>query len=348
MHGLGASMKIWITQALAAAALLWPVSNADAAPQSRAVAEQKLVDDARELADWMAKLLSAQEKAIGVLTPIDLAWAELQRVSPNGDQEAVDGAYDQIDAAIGNAKLSLAEAKAAIDALPSLTSNKVMKDMPVGHEDRLRKFAADTILQFSNIVAQGETMTAAMASGDRAKVREFSDLMLGAREELIYGQISRIEIMTAAAKRGSVNELRLTVLGKATEAMHILFKGQVNILREKPADFNLERLSAIGTEMTVLAQQGRVAQKSELAQFAREKRKIIPAMIPINERLFVLNAEWLDYVDTLPQLFAEIAAEVPAAGDDLDKLDLIFSKVVGVEDEYILHSNKQVANLQGV
>lgn len=328
-------------------ALMTPLPSVHAAP-SRAATEQKLVDDAREMGDWMAKLLAAQDNAINVLTPIETAWAELERVSPSRDQDAINSAYDQIDAAIGQAKLVLAQSKTEIDALPSLTGNKVMRELPVGHEDKLRKFAQDTIREFSAIVIKSEGMTAAAAAGDQEKTKEFANLMLDAREELLYGQRSRIEIMTAAAKRGSVNEVKLMVLGKATEAMHIIFKGEINIIRKQPAGFDTERLAALASEIMALAQQGRVAHKSDLARFGREKRYIVPAMIPVNERVFAINAEWLDYVDTLAPLFTAVSADVPAAGDDLVKLDAILARLVTVEDEYFRNSQKQVENMKGI
>jgi hypothetical protein len=336
---------------IAASTVSCPSSALAAAPVRKAAtvnSPQKAVDDVRAMADWMAQLLAAQDKAINVLLPIENAWAELDRVSDSKDQTAINAAHDKIDEAIAQAKAMLAESKSEIDALPSLAKNSVMRELPVGHEARLRQFSLDTVKQFSNIVDQGETMSLAIAAGERELAEEFSDLMLDARDEVFHGQRAKIEIMAAAAKRGSVNEAKLMTLGKATEAMHILFKGQINMLRDKPANFDVERLSAIGAEIAAINDKGHTAHKAELAQFARERKFIIPAMIAPNQRVHDLNGEWLNYADGIPLLIAEVVAAIPAAGDDLDMLEKLFNKLVTIEDEYVGHSQKLIASIQGI
>jgi hypothetical protein len=336
---------------LAASVMLHPSIAQSAAPARKAAPApfpQKAVDDARAMGDWMSRLLAAQDKAINVLMPIENAWAELERISATKDLTAINAAHDKIDQAIAQAKATLAGAKTEIDALPSLAKNVVMRELPPGHEARLRKFSLDTVKQFSDIVDKGETMSLAIAAGERELAKEFSDLMLDAREEVFYGQRSKIEIMTAAAKRGSVNEAKLMILGKATEAMHIVFTGEVNILREKPANFDMDRLLAVGPEIAAINKKAHAAQKTEVAQFARERKFIIPAMIPPNQRMLELNGEWLNYVDTVPSLIAEVIAAIPAAGTDLDQLDKLFLRLATVEDEYVKHSQKLIANMQGI
>lgn len=333
---------------MAASLLIMPAVQA--APPARkpppAYSPQKSVDDARALGEWMSRLLGAQEKAIGVLAPLDEAWLQLEQASQRKDQAAINAAHDRIDAAIVGAKTSLAEARAELDALPSLAGSAVMRELPVGHEARLRGFTLDTIKQFSQIVDRGETMSLAIATGESEVAKEFSDLLLDAREEVLYGQRSKIEIMAAAAKRGSVNELKLLTLGKATEAMHILFKGEVNIMREKPANFDMARLNAIVGELAALAKQAQTAQKLELAAFARDRKFIIPAMVAANERMLAYNGEWVDYMGTLPAEFTDTIAAIPAAGNDLGRLDALYMRFVAVEDEYGRHSQKLVENMR--
>jgi hypothetical protein len=345
-------MKIRFGALLVAATLMvCPSIAQSAAPARKAVAApspQKAVDDARAMGDWMSQLLAAQEKAINVLMPIENAWAELDRVSASKDQAAINAAHDKIDLAIAQAKATLVDAKNEIDALPSLARNAVMRELPVGHEARLRQFSLETIKQFSDIVDKGETMSLAIAAGERELATEFSDLMLDAREEVFYGQRSKIEILTAAAKRDSVNEAKLMTLGKATEALHILFKGQVNILRKKPASFDMARLSAIGPEIAAINKKGHASQKAELAQFARDRKFIIPAMIAPNQRMHDLNGEWLNYAESIPALLADVITAIPAAGTDLDQLDKLFMRLATVEDEYVRHSQRLIASMQAI
>jgi hypothetical protein len=347
--------NLTLSMILAAAIITSPVLAKPAvsgrAP-ARAVAPppspQKIKNDTKAIGEWMARLLAAQDKAMSVLTPIDEAWAKLEQVSPSKDQNAINAAYDKIDATIAQAKTDIAAAKSEVDALPSLAANSVMRQLPVGHEARLRKLTLEAIQQFAEIVDRGETMTLAAASGEKELTKEFSNLMLDARGQALSGQRSRIEIMLSATPKGSVNEAKLSVLGKATEAVLIVFKGEVNILRKKPAAFDMARISAIGSEIAAINLKGHGAQKVALQEFAKEKKYIIPQMLPANQRLHDLNAEWLVYADTLPKMFSEVIAAIPAAGNDLAELDKLLLKLVAVEEEYAKHSQKLIATIQGI
>lgn len=312
------------------------------------VSPQKAINDARALGDWMAAMMAAQDKAMGVVEPIDLAWEELTVASRRKDQTAIDAAHDKIARQIIEAKVNLAAAKAELDTLPSLASNSVMRTLPAGHEARLRKFTADTVEQFSKIVDRSEAVALAAAAGETELMQEFNDLMLDARAEVLTGQRAKITMLLTTAKKGSVSEAKLQTMGLATEAMMIIFRGEVNIIRKKPADFDMARLAAMGPEMDTISLNGNAAHMRELAAFAKERRTIIPSMIPVNERVYDLNSEWLSYADTLPELFSEVARDMPAAGNDLHELDKLILKVSTIEDEYAKHTQKQIANIQGV
>jgi hypothetical protein len=347
--------NLMLSMILAAAIITSPVLAKPAvsgrAP-ARAVAPppspQKIKKDTKAIGEWMARLLAAQDKAMNVLTPIDEAWAKLEQVSPSKDQNAINAAYDKIDAVIAQAKKDIAIAKSEVGGLPSLAGNSIMRELPLGQEARLRKFSLEAIHQFSEIVDRAETMTLAAASGETELTKEFSNLMLDARAQVLVGQRSRIAIMLGATPKGSVSEAKLSILDKATEAVLIVFKGEVNILRKKPAAMDMARLSAIGSEIAAINLKGHVAQKAALVEFSKEKKYIVPSMLPANQRMHDLNGEWLIYADTLPKMFSDITAAIPAAGDDLTALDKLLLTLVAVEEEYAKHSQKLIATIQGI
>lgn len=338
-------MKTAFATLLAGIALAESTVPLNAAPAQRRAAapaapsSQKVVADAKLLGEWVSRLLAAQDKAISVLHPIDEAYIQLEQAAKQNDQAAIDAAHDKIDAAIAQAKAKLAEAKTDFDALPSLKGNSVLRELPPGHEGRLRQFTLDTIQQFSNIVDRSETMTLAIATGQSELAREFGDLMLDARGEVLSGQIRKIEIMDAATKSG-INQAKLRTMGAATEAMLILFKGQVNILRNKPANFDIARLSAIGPEIAEINRKGRIALKAERAKFDRERHLVIPSLVAPNLRIFNLTDQWFTYGESLPALFSELPKDIEAAGNDLDALDKVYNKVLTVEDSYAEHTQK--------
>lgn len=346
--------NIRILSMLLAATVITSPIPAEAAAKTRAraapapVSPQKAVKDARALGDWMSGMMAAQDKAMGVVTPIDEAWMTLIEASKRKDQNAINAAHDKIAQTITQAKENLAAAKTELNALPSLASNSIMRDMPAGHEARLRKFTLDTIEQFSKVVDRGEAVALAAAAGETELVKEFNSLMLDARAEVLTGQRAKIAMLLTTAKKNSVAETKLLTMDKATEAMAIIFQGQVNIIRKKPAEFDLARLSAIASEMEAIDLKAKAAQKRELAAFAKERKTIIPSMIPANERFYELNMEWLAYAEGLPAMFAGIPDAVTAAGEDLDALDKIILQISTIEDEYGRHSQKQIANMQGV
>jgi hypothetical protein len=331
-------------------ALLATASPALAAPAKSAkppLSAKKAENDAKAMADWMSRIMAAQDRAINVLRPIDEAWFQLETVSAAKDQAAINAAHDNLNIVLAKAKADLTLAKTEVETLPSLAKNSAMAQLPAGHEPRLRKLALESIGQFSKIVDRAETMALAAASGEQELVIEFQDLMLDARTEVLTGQLGRIAVMSSSTKNEDVSEAKLQILAKTTEAMLIIFKGQVNVIRRLPADFDYARLTELAGEVEQLRLIGQRALKAEKAQFARERHLIFPAMIPANERMYAIHDEWADYVESLPALFQSLPDRVREADNDLTKLDQVFRIVAGVEAEYGRNIEKLVTNLQG-